>query len=527
VRQRHLASSHCAEVDLSRPPTSSQSLPCSLCTCASPPSGAGGRPGDLSAARVATPSADDGHEAAGATGDPAASAGAAGSAATALASSPPPVSVKLKPEIDTGTNRFRLGALNRGDLGSFRVEVIDAHNQDGNWIGRRSWPVPWLDDGSVGATQIPKFGKPLLDFAHFDFLGLQQDLDGTKWLRGEHWVFPSLPDPVKVRYSAVRYWSELNDQHFVITVRVIRDDPHGYIDAQFKIGTDGTQPYCRELLERPAPVPPVPTDPHQLRALAVHGGPQQSAAAEPEPAPASEPTITDRWHQTSDGGKVPALMRLTHITRSHPGYGGREPQETPPTVKIGMLVACQPIDPASGGTELRARFLGFLNSSAVRAVVEALTTIEPGMSWKNLAGHGPRTLEAALTASQDALAGVPVASALFLPPTAGESLYGRDGRAATLILYVEPQTADGQMAPASDLATWSRRVSLALSVPGAFADFLDGDIGLATSNEPPAQLGVWLQSYEPLTVMVDIDGLHMLPGSSPAPAPTACTPCTT
>jgi hypothetical protein len=121
-----------------------------------------------------------------------------------------------------------------------------------------------------------------------------------------------------------------------------------------------------------------------------------------------------------------------------------------------------------------------------------------------------------LTASQDPVEGVPAASALFLPPTAGESLYGRDDRAATLILYAEPRTADAQMPPASDLATWSRRFSLALAVPRALADFLDKDLGLATSNEPPAQLGVWLQSYQPLTVMVDTDALQVLPGSSPS-----------
>jgi hypothetical protein len=46
-------------------------------------------------------------------------------------------------------------------------------------------------------------------------------------------------------------------------------------------------------------------------------------------------------------------MGLTHISMSHPGYGGRQPQETPPLVKIGMLVACQQIDPASSGTELQ------------------------------------------------------------------------------------------------------------------------------------------------------------------------------
>ena len=450
-----------------------------------------------------------------AANEPAASTGTVGSATAVPASPPPLVGIRLKPELDMGTNRFRLGALNRGDLGSFRVEVVDAHNQDGNWIGQRSWPVPWLDDGSAGSKQIPQFGKPLLDFAHFDFLGLQQDLEGTKWLNGNHWVFPSLPQPVKASYSAVRYWSELDNQHLAITVRVIRDDPPGYVDTEFKLGVEGVEPYCRELPETEPSGTPMPTDPRQLRDLTVHGRVQEQTAEEPAPQSesASTSTVTDRWYHTSDGGKVPALMGLTHTGMWHPGYNGRQPQETPPSVKIGMLVACQPIDPASSGTELRAKFLAFLNSSAVRTLVEGLTTVSPSTSWKNLAGHGPRTLEAALTPSENPMDGVPVASALFLPPTAGEQLYGRNGRSATLILYVEPRTAEGQVPAPSDLLTWSRRFCLALAVPRAFADFLDGDLRLATSNDPSAQLGIWLRSYQPLTVMVDIDGLRVLPGS--------------
>jgi hypothetical protein len=82
---------------------------------------------------------------------------------------PPPVAIQLRPDLDAAANRLRLGVLNRGELGRFRLEVIDAHNQDGNWVGPRSWPVPWLDDGSVTSKEIPKFGRPLLDFAHFDF----------------------------------------------------------------------------------------------------------------------------------------------------------------------------------------------------------------------------------------------------------------------------------------------------------------------------------------------------------------------
>ena len=105
---------------------------------------------------------------------------------------------------------------------------------------------------------------------------------------------------------------------------------------------------------------------------------------------------------------------------------------------------------------------------------------------------------------------------MFLPPTAGESLYGRDGRSATLVLYVEPQTTEGQVPPASDLAAWHQRFSLALAAPGAFADFLADDLGLGASSDPPAQFGVWLQSYQPLTIMVDPQGLRTLPGSTPS-----------
>lgn len=229
------------------------------------------------------------------------------------------------------------------------------------------------------------------------------------------------------------------------------------------------------------------------------------------------PAVVNRWRHTSDGGKVPSLMRMTHTVMSHPGYGGRQAQDEPPSVKIGMLIACQPIDPSSSGTELRAKFAAFLNSPAVRQLVSALSHVDPSMAWKNMAGHGPRTLEAALAAGADPLEGVPVASALFLPPTAGEELYGRDGRAATLIIYVEPRTADGQVPPASDLATWHERFRLAFGVAAAFADLLANDLGLGAFDDPPAQLGIWLESSpQPLTVMVDTRRLLTLPGSWPS-----------
>jgi hypothetical protein len=165
---------------------------------------------------------------------------------------------------------------------------------------------------------------------------------------------------------------------------------------------------------------------------------------------------------------------------------------------------------------MRARFIAFLNSAAVRQVIEAYTYVAPDMSWRNLAGHGPRTLEAALTAGDDPTEDVPIASALFLPPIAGESLYGRNSGSATLIFYIEPQTAAGRVPSASDLAGWFRRFNLALTIPTAYAEFLANDLGLGAFDDPPAQLGIWLKSHQPLTSMIDTRGLRMLPGSWPS-----------
>lgn len=402
-----------------------------------------------------------------------------------------PVNIRLKPELDTATNRLRLGVLNRGELGRFRVEVIEARNQNGNWVGPRSWPVPWLEDGSVGAKEVPMFGRPLLDLAHFDFLGLQEDLEGTKWLKGNHWTFPSLPQPVTFRYSAVRAWSELSEQYIVLTLRVIRDEPEGYTDFQFKIGADGTEPYCRELTEEPV----------------RQSGGESVTVATPEP----EAALTDRWCYTSDGFQVPALSNLQHTVMDHPGYRGQA-EDRGPSIKIGVVVGCQQIDTTSSGSALRANFVGFLNSPAMRELIRSLTHVAADATWTSLAGHGVRTLEAALTVGSNPMEGVPVASALFLPPT-GEALYGRPGRTATLVLYVEPRTAEGEVRPAAVLAAWHRKITLALAAPGAFADFLSKSLGLSTYSDPRAQFGIWLESHQPLTAMVDIEDLRTLPGS--------------
>jgi hypothetical protein len=208
-------------------------------------------------------------------------------------------------------------------------------------------------------------------------------------------------------------------------------------------------------------------------------------------------------------------MNRQQTIMSHTGYLGREWKDEPPSIKVGMVVGCQQIDPSSSGTELRAKFLAFLNSAPVCELIGSLTHVAADASWTSMAGNGVRTLEAVLMTGDDPEEGVPVASALFLPAIA-EALYGRPERTATLLLYVEPRAADGQVPPASELASWYRRFDLGLAIPGAFAGFLSKDLGLGTFGDPRAQFGVWLESHQALTTMVSTEGLRKLPGSSPS-----------
>jgi hypothetical protein len=462
----------------------------------------------------------------------------AGPAASQPATMPaPPVNIRLKPELDVATGRFRLGALNRGALGRFRVQVVDAHNQDGNWIGSRTWPVPWLEDGSVGAKEIPMFDKPLLDFAHFDFLALQADLDSTKWVRGDHWVFPSLPEPVRFQYSAVSRWPDLARQYVVITVRVIRDDPPGSAEQQFKIGNDGTEPYVRELPEKSSAGPSLPMDPEDLRNIsagnrlapssvlkpslspssAPEPEPERAPAAEPvpaaEPALAAEPSpapVTDHWRPTSSGISS-EVSRLESNSLTHPAYMRRQQTDTPPSVRIGMRVASAQVDSALATSTIRARFRDFLGRPPIAELLRELTEVNHAV-WTSRNDNPPFSFGAVLAPSGSREEEIPLAWARLLLPDSATLQYGRDPRFAYLVLYVEPERY-GQPAPPVGLPMWHRHFARALQLPDALAAFLTDDLGLATRGSPPAEVALWLNAPRSLTELVEVDAFAVVPGT--------------
>jgi hypothetical protein len=401
-----------------------------------------------------------------------------------------PVRVRLVAERDMAADGFRLVALNRGEPGRFRAEVIGIRDQDGQApvAPAAGWPVPWLDDGSVTARDIPEAGSLRLDFAHFSPGNLREDLEGTKWLNGDHWTFPSLPGAVKVRYPAVRTWREQDRHFFTVTVRVIRDDPHGHGDTEFEIGTDGQEPYCRELSA---------------------GSGARGEPAEGKSAPG--PAVTDRWTSTSQFASGD-LLQLQNNSMSHPAYMRRSPQDPPPaSLRVGIVIACAKLPRDTPPTSsVRSSFLAFLGWPEVMDLIAELTDTT-GMTWKAWDERPRFNFGAVLSGDDENKAPAAWARLLLAETWAGQ--FGRDPRYADLVLSIEPRTGpEGSVTPAG-LTDWHRRFARAARIPAALAGYLSSDLGLATSSEPAAEVAVWLKARgTSLAELVDASGFTVVPG---------------
>jgi hypothetical protein len=224
------------------------------------------------------------------------------------------------------------------------------------------------------------------------------------------------------------------------------------------------------------------------------------------------PPLTERWRHTTDGFEVPELMRITHVGMSHPGYMKRMPGSKPPSVRVGMLVASGPLGPTPATSELRSHFIRFLDWAPIKGFVTSLTHVDSNTSWSPWGGHGRINLEAALAGDDEEHA--PIASALLLLPEAGLRRYGRDSRSAELVLDIEPRDAQGNPASPVNLAAWHDRFTSVLQLPALFSRFLAEDLGLVTSDDPPAQVGVWLEAPKAMSEQVDVGDLKAVRGAS-------------
>lgn len=230
------------------------------------------------------------------------------------------------------------------------------------------------------------------------------------------------------------------------------------------------------------------------------------AARTSEPTVTARPALTTGWRYTQVGFEVSTLANIGARGFSHPAYM-RLTAERPPSVRIGMLVACGPLGEEPTPEVLRSRFRELLSESFSEMISE-LTDIRPEARWQSQPGRGRLSLEADLTG--DDPAEIPAASAmLFLP----ESFSGRSMRYAELILHVDLPVKGGEPVIA-DLPDWHRRFATALALPAALVRFLES-LGLTTSDDPPVRFVFQVQARPTaagMTEIFDVSRLKVMSG---------------
>jgi hypothetical protein len=227
------------------------------------------------------------------------------------------------------------------------------------------------------------------------------------------------------------------------------------------------------------------------------------------------PANTRRWRATPKGFEVGSLMRVRTVILSHPD-SMRPSDDKLPFVRFGTLVGCASVGPDPGVTELRARLRAFLSSEPVMGLLSTLSAIDSGATWVSLPGHGRWLLEAAMTVADEDQTSAPAVVAearLLLPEADMPARAGTEPNSAELILHIEPRTKEGKPALPACLAEWQTRFGRMLELPSMLAGFLGLDLGLATSDDPPAKFALVMETPNGrLTDLVGIGDLKPLPG---------------
>ena len=164
-----------------------------------------------------------------------------GAPPTSVTAPPHPMNIVLISE-QAGV-QIRLGLLNRGAAAEFSAQVTRILDTKGRAIGPQHWPIPWLEDKSIDPKRILTGQTRMLDFACYDVAAVNAEL-GTGHGGADHWWFSSVPAPIGVMYYALRDQRDLEEQRFIITVRIMDANSGDYADRQLALGVRGFGLIC-------------------------------------------------------------------------------------------------------------------------------------------------------------------------------------------------------------------------------------------------------------------------------------------
>jgi hypothetical protein len=164
------------------------------------------------------------------------------------ASSHHPTNVDLVAE--QADDHLRLGLLNHGPADEFSAQVIGIIDPIGRTIGPQNWIIPWLEDNSVEPKRIFVGQTRMLNLARYDAIAVNAELSNGQ-ADGYHWWFSSVPTPIGARYYNLRSAEDLEEQHFILTVRIMSASSENYFDRRLKVAFQRFQLTCEFIPEQP------------------------------------------------------------------------------------------------------------------------------------------------------------------------------------------------------------------------------------------------------------------------------------
>lgn len=136
-------------------------------------------------------------------------------------------------------NCLRLDLSNCGPVAEYSAQVTSmCQPPTGRPKGPQHWPIPFLDDHTAEPKRILSGQTRTLDFAIFNPATVKASLS-TGQDGADHWQFPSVPEPIGVKYYNLRNPTDVDDQEFILTVRIMNADSGGYLDWRITVKVKG------------------------------------------------------------------------------------------------------------------------------------------------------------------------------------------------------------------------------------------------------------------------------------------------
>lgn len=221
--------------------------------------------------------------------------------------------------------------------------------------------------------------------------------------------------------------------------------------------------------------------------------------------------LTGPWRYTSDGFAAASASNTLNKGSAHPGYN--ESTGDPPTIRIAVLVACDPPPDTVTATAWRHGIHDLLTGAPVSDLVKSTTHDEPGLAWHPYGNNGLSNNGYVLASSPKGVT-APAVSLWVNLPTAS-ALSAPSPRYAEVVFRIQPRNGTtNEPAPPTDMATWRDRLNLALQVPEAFAACIRRFANTNTYNDPPPIVAIRLDAPISLAQLVVASGGVPIFGSS-------------